>query len=213
MASDHVQAVIVRVAEGSVLPLGLGALLRAVQDAGRACTAHRSISRMGPQGIDLWNADIARPRTFAYLRRALHEGWLDRLRLMRLCGVGLVDAQVLELACVLGRHPSLEILSVANNSFTAYSGVALFETFVSMRCARALDVSCNALGDAMVTGIIARLSSGTPWKLQALWLAYCSLTQAGLKDASTIVRAGVDSLEHLVISGVARMKCDAWGFG
>lgn len=198
------QAIIVRVANGSVLPLGLGALLRAVQEAG---CAHGSTAHSRPQGIDLWSADIAQPQTFAYLTTSLRDGGLNCLRLIRLCGLGLVDEQITQLSCAMGRHPCLEILSVPNNKMTSSAGVLLFDSFVSLPRARALDLSCNPLGDAMAHGIVGRLSSGSPWNLQALWFAYCSLTQAGLNEFARIVRAGADSLEHLVLSGMVRMNC------
>lgn len=210
LTPEIVQAAIVRVAHGSVLPLGLGALLRAVEEAGRTCSAHRSLLHTEPQGIDLWNAEIARPRTFSYLTKALHDGGLDRLRLIRLCEIGLKDNHVAEIACALSQHPSLEILSVSNNHITASSGISLFNTFVSLKHARALDISLNPLGDLMAEAIAGRLSSGVSWNLQALWFAYCSVSSTGLKDIARIIRAGANNLEHLVLSGTAAMNVLCW---
>lgn len=189
-----------------MLPLGLGALLRAVEEAGRTCSAHRNLLHTEPQGIDFWNADITRPRTFSYLTKALHDGGLNRLRLIRLCEIGLTDNHVAEIACALSQHPSLEILSVSNNHITASSGISLFNTFVSLKHARALDISLNPLGDLMAEAIAGRLSSGVSWNLQALWFAYCSISSMGLKDVARIIRAGANNLEHLVLSGTAAMN-------
>eukprot|EP00892_Ulva_mutabilis_P010934 jgi/Ulvmu1/8212/UM041_0021.1 len=206
-----VQATIVRVAHGSVSPVGLAALLHAIQKAGSACSAGGTALRSGsgPQGIDLWNAGVAKPRAFMYLIKSINDGELDRLRLIRLCDLGLSDDQISQLSSAIGRHPSLEMLSVASNAFTATSGLLLFGTFVSLQNAQVLDVSCNPLGDTMAQGIADRLSSGTPWKLRTLLFAYCSVTRAGLVETSRIVRAGADNLEHLVISG-QQDKHEVW---
>lgn len=202
LTGNVVQAAIVRVACGSVQPLGLGALLRAVQESGRACRAHGAVAHSGPQGIDFWNADIAQPRVFLHLRKALSDGGLNRIRLIRLCELGLSDNHVVDLACALSQHPSLEVLSLTSNDFTATAGVQLFNTFVSLQHARALDLSLNPLGDVMAEAMAERLSSGCPWNLQALWFAYCSVSRTGLKDVTRIIRAGADNLEHVVLSGM-----------
>lgn len=210
MTRKFVQAAIVRVACGSVKPLGLGALLRAVQECGRANTAHGAFAHSGPQGIDLWNADVAQPGIFLHLTKALGDGGLNRLRLIRLCELGLSDNHVIDLACALSQHPHLEILSITNNLFSARAGIQLFDTFVSLQHARALDMSLNPLGDVMVEAMAERLSSGSPWNLQALWFAYCSVSRRGLKDMARIIRAGANNLEHIVLSGMVFTMPTEW---
>lgn len=197
-------------AGGSVLPLGLGALLRAIcascstNRALQACLVHRDEDKInsGPQGIDVWNVDISIPRTFIHLTSALQDGSLNCLRLIQLCEVGLCDHHVSALACSLRHHPALEMLSVRSNRFTAVSGPKLFDCFVSLRNARVLDLSLNDLGDAMVEAMSGRIGCGEPWSLQAVWLAYCRISTAGITDMARIARAGAERLEHIVVSGV-----------
>lgn len=61
------------------------------------------------------------------------------------------------------------------------------------------------LGDTMINEMCKFVGGGFPWKLQALWIAYCNATSEGIRKLRGFVRCGDGQLQQLVVSGTHRL--------
>lgn len=86
-----------------VTTLGFSSLIRATSEL-------HSVA-----GLDLSNSQLAHERCYPYLTRALTQGELAHLNILRLSHMELGDTHICALAQALSGHPELEILCVAGN--------------------------------------------------------------------------------------------------
>jgi hypothetical protein len=93
----------VRVSSGSVTPLGFASLVRATSEL-------QSVA-----GLDLSNSGLVNERCYPHLTRALEEGDLAHLNILRLSHMQLGDTHICALAKALRGHQELEILCVTGN--------------------------------------------------------------------------------------------------
>jgi hypothetical protein len=94
----------VRVASGSVTSLGFASLVRVTSELHDVA------------GLDLANTGLADERCYHHLTRALQEGDLGHLNVLRLSNMQLGDSHICALARALYGHQELEILCVAGNT-------------------------------------------------------------------------------------------------